>query len=90
MKVYPPLIHMNGTGATHFTKNLEEAAHHLRIAHERLMNVTPHMRDYYPQEDGTEKHRLAALTHGIRISRLDKTIDEIEALRHAILDQVNP
>jgi hypothetical protein len=81
---------MNGSDVKTFLDGYEDVARNLRHAHEILMGLRPHMRDYYVQADGEDNHRMACLMHGIQVSRLEKTMDEVEAMRVAILDQVKP
>lgn len=85
-----PMIHMNGTSAENLLRYCKEARQHLNDARTQMINLCPHMRDYYIAENGTDLHRKARAEHNARLTMLDAVLDDIEALQLAIQAQVKP
>lgn len=82
-----PSVHLNGTSEKGLTDPIEKVRSHLRDAHDTLRHASPHMRDFYTQENASASFALASEQHFDRISRIEVLIEELETLQMAIQDQ---
>ena len=85
MTVAAPLIHLNGSGKENLQRDWREAHEALTAARASVSRTAPHMRDYYPMENGDEVYRRALEDHDRRIDQINTMIREFEQLYHSTL-----
>lgn len=73
-----PTVHLNGTGREELLQRYLAAADAVEAALVRLMETTPHPRDYYVQDD--QAWRLAMVEHQERVHALMQVKRELEGL----------
>ena len=77
-----PTVHLNGTDKNVLLEDISDAAAALRIAAEKLHEMSPNGRDYYPQ--GSNAIGKAIAEHTIRIKKVMDIYDELSVLFEAI------
>lgn len=75
-----PIVHMNGSGKTNLVNGYRKAWGALSMAMDDLLAISPHMRDYYPLEDGIKLYERARRQHLDRIAALEQIKDDMERL----------
>lgn len=87
--VQTPLIHLNGSGRENLAKQYEAALDAVRNAIDKMISVTPHMRDYYPLTNGEEAYKRAQTEHAERLKALYDIKYELAALMLSVMEEGN-
>jgi hypothetical protein len=86
-KVAAPRVHLNGTSKESLMKDYRAAWEALDNAQKIIAPTSPHMRDYYVQENGAEAFDRVRADHAARLTALEKMKGEYEALWAAVFEQ---
>jgi len=73
-----PHVHLNGTGRQTLIDDRNAAWWKVIEAYEALKACAPHMRDFYPLENGTQVWQAAEDQHRRRLEVLTDLADELE------------
>ena len=79
-QIVAPLVHHGGTHPSRLFEDYQEALSALELARERLKDMAPNQRDYYPLDPSHWEG--AVREHRARNIALDRIITEVDALLH--------
>lgn len=82
-----PLVHLNGTSGEELFRQAADACAAVRRALEKLHEMRPHGRDYYPQ--GTAALHAAEIEHAERVGALKGVLKELEEIAENVRDQID-
>lgn len=82
-----PRVHLNGTGKNALVAEAQTAIVALTDAQEALRNMTVHMRDYYPLENGQAAFTEQREARSRRITTLEFMLTELAEYVADITDQ---
>ncbi len=83
-QVPAPIIHPNGSGSENLYDRYTNAREALDKAVEMLLEITPNMRDYYPQGDCMTEYKRAIVQHKSQVRRVEEIKEEIQQTMLAI------
>jgi hypothetical protein len=84
-KLAMPSVHLNGTDKESLLLGYRAAMTAVNLAIQTLQDTAPHGRDYYVQKDNPIGRAIDE--HFARMQKLQRVMDEIEALAIHVSDQ---
>jgi hypothetical protein len=84
-KLAMPTVHLNGTDKESLLLGYRTALTALNLAIETVQDTAPHGRDYYVQVN--HPIQIALAEHYARLEKLQRVLQEIEALAIHVSDQ---
>jgi len=87
-KLVAPTAHLNGTSKAELESQLLSVLEHTEPLLAALYAASPNLRDYYVQEDGTQRFRIACCHHEERIRAVHAISEDIMQILARVLDPV--